>query len=66
MHGSHMIGAGERLQAKTGTYAGASALAGLVHDERRRLGFAILINGGEGEDNRALQDDLVAVLLRAP
>lgn len=60
-------GAGERLQAKTGTYAGASALAGLVHDAkgRRRLGFAILINGGEGDDNRALQDELASALLRA-
>jgi D-alanyl-D-alanine carboxypeptidase/D-alanyl-D-alanine-endopeptidase (penicillin-binding protein 4) len=59
-------GAGDRLQAKTGTYAGASALAGLVRDRagRRSLGFAVLINGGNAEDNRALQDELVIALLR--
>lgn len=63
---NRLPGAGDHLQAKTGTYAGASALAGLVHAQngRRRLGFAILVNGGDSEDNRALQDDLVAVLLR--
>ena len=59
--------AGDRLQAKTGTYAGASALAGLVHDRagRRTLGFAVLVNGGESEANRAAQDQLVVALLRA-
>jgi D-alanyl-D-alanine carboxypeptidase/D-alanyl-D-alanine-endopeptidase (penicillin-binding protein 4) len=58
-------GAGDRLQAKTGTYAGASALAGLVRDSkgRRTLGFAVLINGGDAERNRAVQDQLVSVLL---
>ncbi|MFV8749413.1 D-alanyl-D-alanine carboxypeptidase/D-alanyl-D-alanine-endopeptidase [Nannocystaceae bacterium ST9] len=60
-------GAGDRLQAKTGTYAGASALAGLVHDGagRRTLGFAVLVNGGSGDDNRALQDELASTLLKA-
>jgi D-alanyl-D-alanine carboxypeptidase/D-alanyl-D-alanine-endopeptidase (penicillin-binding protein 4) len=60
-------GAGHRVQAKTGTYAGASALAGVVRDPagRRTLGFAVLINGGNGERNRDLQDELVVALLRA-
>lgn len=60
-------GAGDRLQAKTGTYAGASALAGLArdHEGRRTLGFAVLINGGRGDENRALQDELASALLRS-
>jgi serine-type D-Ala-D-Ala carboxypeptidase/endopeptidase (penicillin-binding protein 4) len=57
--------AGARLLAKTGTYAGASTLSGVVTDRRgRRLGFSILINGGELERNRAAQDRVVAALLR--
>lgn len=58
-------GAGDRLQAKTGTYAGASALAGLVRDPkgRRTLGFAVLINGGNADHNRTVQDQLVSALL---
>lgn len=57
-------GAGSRVLAKTGTYAGASTLSGVVDDRRgRRLGFSILINGGELERNRAIQDRVLAVLL---
>jgi D-alanyl-D-alanine carboxypeptidase/D-alanyl-D-alanine-endopeptidase (penicillin-binding protein 4) len=57
--------AGARVLAKTGTYAGASTLSGVVTDrDGRRLGFSILINGGELERNRAAQDRVVAALLR--
>jgi len=57
--------AGDRLLAKTGTYAGASTLSGVVVDgEGRRLGFSILINGGGLSHNRAVQDRIVAALLR--
>ncbi|MFO7567973.1 MAG: D-alanyl-D-alanine carboxypeptidase/D-alanyl-D-alanine-endopeptidase [Enhygromyxa sp.] len=57
--------AGSRVLAKTGTYAGASTLSGVVSDRRgRRLGFSILINGGKLERNRAAQDRVVAALLR--
>lgn len=62
---NRLPGAGARLLAKTGTYAGASSLSGVVMDrEGRRLGFSILINGGELERNRAAQDRIVAALLR--
>ena len=57
--------AGSQVLAKTGTYAGASTLSGVVQDDRRRLGFAILINGVELERSRASQDRIVAALLRA-
>lgn len=57
--------AGAHLLAKTGTYAGASTLSGVVHDDRRRLGFSILINGAPLERSRAAQDQVVAALLRA-
>lgn len=57
--------AGSRVLAKTGTYAGASTLSGVVTNaDGRRLGFSILINGGELERNRAVQDRVVAALLR--
>jgi len=57
--------AGDRVLAKTGTYAGASTLSGVVSNrEGRRLGFSILINGGDLERNRAAQDRVVAALLR--
>ncbi len=57
--------AGAHVLAKTGTYAGASTLSGVIHDDRRRLGFSILINGAPTEQARAAQDDVVAALLRA-
>jgi D-alanyl-D-alanine carboxypeptidase/D-alanyl-D-alanine-endopeptidase (penicillin-binding protein 4) len=59
-------GAGSRVLAKTGTYAGASSLSGVVRDAEGEhpLGFSILCNGGRLEDNRGLQDQLVAALLR--
>jgi D-alanyl-D-alanine carboxypeptidase/D-alanyl-D-alanine-endopeptidase (penicillin-binding protein 4) len=57
--------AGTKVLAKTGTYAGASTLSGVVTDaDGRRLGFSILINGGELERNRAVQDRVVAALMR--
>jgi serine-type D-Ala-D-Ala carboxypeptidase/endopeptidase (penicillin-binding protein 4) len=57
--------AGARVLAKTGTYAGASSLSGVVtRADGRRLGFSILINGGELDRNRAAQDRIVAALLR--
>jgi D-alanyl-D-alanine carboxypeptidase/D-alanyl-D-alanine-endopeptidase (penicillin-binding protein 4) len=57
--------AGARVLAKTGTYAGASSLSGVVTDEGgERIGFSILINGGELERNRVAQDRIVAALLR--
>lgn len=57
--------AGPRVLAKTGTYAGASTLSGVVTDRSgRRLAFSILINGGDLERNRAAQDRVVAALLR--
>ncbi|HVI00999.1 MAG TPA: D-alanyl-D-alanine carboxypeptidase/D-alanyl-D-alanine-endopeptidase [Enhygromyxa sp.] len=57
--------AGARVLAKTGTYAGASTLSGVVTDrDGRRLGFSILINNGELERSRAVQDRVVAALLR--
>jgi D-alanyl-D-alanine carboxypeptidase/D-alanyl-D-alanine-endopeptidase (penicillin-binding protein 4) len=57
--------AGAHVLAKTGTYAGASTLSGVIHDERRQLGFSILINGAPLEHSRAAQDRVVAALLRA-
>ena len=58
--------AGSRLAAKTGTYAGASSLSGVVADaDGRRIAFSILINGGELEQNRAAQDQIVSSLLAA-
>lgn len=57
--------AGSQVLAKTGTYAGASTLSGVVQDDRRRLGFSILINGVAIERSRASQDRIVAALLRA-
>lgn len=57
--------AGARVLAKTGTYAGASTLSGVVTDRRgRRLGFSILVNNGELDRSRAVQDRVVAALLR--
>jgi D-alanyl-D-alanine carboxypeptidase/D-alanyl-D-alanine-endopeptidase (penicillin-binding protein 4) len=53
-----------RVLAKTGTYAGASSLSGVVRDGSRTLGFSILINGAELEHSRAAQDRIVAALLR--
>jgi serine-type D-Ala-D-Ala carboxypeptidase/endopeptidase (penicillin-binding protein 4) len=62
---TRMPGAGARVLAKTGTYAGASGLSGVVvRADGRRLGFSILINGGELERNRTAQDRIVAALLR--
>lgn len=56
--------AGARVLAKTGTYAGASTLSGVVTSrDGRRLGFSILINGGDLDRNRAVQDRVVAALL---
>ncbi|NVB40716.1 D-alanyl-D-alanine carboxypeptidase/D-alanyl-D-alanine-endopeptidase [Pseudenhygromyxa sp. WMMC2535] len=59
--------AGPRLLAKTGTYAGASSLSGLVYDSTgaRALSFSVLLNGGDLERNRAAQDRIVAAMLRA-
>jgi D-alanyl-D-alanine carboxypeptidase/D-alanyl-D-alanine-endopeptidase (penicillin-binding protein 4) len=57
--------AGDHVLAKTGTYAGASTLSGVIHDDRRKLGFSILINGAPLEHSRAAQDHVVAALLRA-
>jgi D-alanyl-D-alanine carboxypeptidase/D-alanyl-D-alanine-endopeptidase (penicillin-binding protein 4) len=57
--------AGAHVLAKTGTYAGASTLSGVIHDDRRRLGFSILINGAPLERSRSAQDQVVAALLRA-
>lgn len=64
---NRLPGAGARVQAKTGTYAGASSLSGIVYDRRgeRALGFSILVNGAELERAHAMQDRLVAGLLRA-
>jgi serine-type D-Ala-D-Ala carboxypeptidase/endopeptidase (penicillin-binding protein 4) len=56
--------AGAHVLAKTGTYAGASTLSGVIHDDQRRLGFSILINGAPLEHSRAAQDQVVAALLR--
>jgi D-alanyl-D-alanine carboxypeptidase/D-alanyl-D-alanine-endopeptidase (penicillin-binding protein 4) len=56
--------AGAHVLAKTGTYAGASTLSGVIHDDQRRLGFSILINGAPLERSRAAQDRVVAALLR--
>ncbi len=57
--------AGARVLAKTGTYAGASSLSGVVtDDDGQRIGFSILFNGGVLERNRAAQDRIVAALLR--
>jgi serine-type D-Ala-D-Ala carboxypeptidase/endopeptidase (penicillin-binding protein 4) len=57
--------AGAHVLAKTGTYAGASTLSGVIHDDQRRLGFSILINGAPLERSRTAQDQVVAALLRA-
>jgi D-alanyl-D-alanine carboxypeptidase/D-alanyl-D-alanine-endopeptidase (penicillin-binding protein 4) len=57
--------AGAHVLAKTGTYAGASTLSGIVQDQQRTLGFSILINGAPLERSRASQDRIVAALLRA-
>jgi D-alanyl-D-alanine carboxypeptidase/D-alanyl-D-alanine-endopeptidase (penicillin-binding protein 4) len=57
--------AGAHVLAKTGTYAGASTLSGVIHDDQRRLGFSILINGAPLERSRTVQDQVVAALLRA-
>lgn len=56
--------AGAHVLAKTGTYAGASTLSGVIHDDERRLGFSILVNGAPLEQARAAQDEVVAALLR--
>jgi D-alanyl-D-alanine carboxypeptidase/D-alanyl-D-alanine-endopeptidase (penicillin-binding protein 4) len=57
--------AGAQVLAKTGTYAGASTLSGVIQADRRRLGFSILINGAPLERSRTAQDQVVAALLRA-
>jgi D-alanyl-D-alanine carboxypeptidase/D-alanyl-D-alanine-endopeptidase (penicillin-binding protein 4) len=57
--------AGAHVLAKTGTYAGASTLSGVIQDDQHRLGFSILINGAPLERSRAAQDQVVAALLRA-
>jgi len=62
--GAGRSGASSSL-SKTGTYAGASTLSGVIHDHRRRLGFSILTNGAPLEQARAAQDEVVAALLRA-
>jgi serine-type D-Ala-D-Ala carboxypeptidase/endopeptidase (penicillin-binding protein 4) len=36
----------------------------VIHDDQRRLGFSILINGAPLERSRAAQDEVVAALLR--
>jgi len=53
-----------RVRAKTGTMASVSALSGTVtsRNGKKRLAFSILVNGGEVDDARALQDDLVRAL----
>ncbi|WP_181233029.1 D-alanyl-D-alanine carboxypeptidase/D-alanyl-D-alanine endopeptidase [Enhygromyxa salina] len=58
--------AGARVLAKTGTYAGASSLSGIVRasSDGRNLGFSVLVNGGELDRSRAAQDQVVAALLR--
>jgi D-alanyl-D-alanine carboxypeptidase/D-alanyl-D-alanine-endopeptidase (penicillin-binding protein 4) len=55
-----------RVVAKTGTLAGATALSGIIAsaDGRREVGFSILINGGHARSNRALQDRIVASIVR--
>jgi D-alanyl-D-alanine carboxypeptidase/D-alanyl-D-alanine-endopeptidase (penicillin-binding protein 4) len=59
--------AGARVLAKTGTYAGASSLSGIVRAPtgERSLGFSVLVNGGELERSRAAQDLVVAAWLRS-
>lgn len=59
--------AGPRLLAKTGTYAGASSLSGVVFDEdgARTLGFSIVVNGGDLDDNRAGQNRIAWTLVHA-
>ncbi len=59
-------GVGARLQAKTGTMSGVSALSGIVKspDGGQVFGFSILINGGAARENRAFQNRLVMLLLR--
>lgn len=58
--------AGARVLAKTGTYAGASSLSGIVRapSGERTLGFSVLVNGEQLEDSRAAQDLVVAALLK--
>jgi D-alanyl-D-alanine carboxypeptidase/D-alanyl-D-alanine-endopeptidase (penicillin-binding protein 4) len=57
--------AGARVRAKTGTIAGASALSGVVtsSDGDRRVGFSILVNGGDAQASRAFQDRVVSAIL---
>lgn len=59
--------AGARVLAKTGTYAGASSLSGIVRSPtgERSFGFSVLVNGEQLDQSRAAQDLVVAALLRA-
>jgi serine-type D-Ala-D-Ala carboxypeptidase/endopeptidase (penicillin-binding protein 4) len=59
--------AGARVLGKTGTYAGASSLSGIVRAPtgERSLGFSVLVNGEQLERSRATQDLVVEALLRA-
>ncbi len=58
--------AGGRVLAKTGTLDGASALSGVVLDDRGApsIAFSVLVNGRiSGHDAHALQDRVVRLLL---
>ena len=54
-----------RIRAKTGTMNGVSALSGIVasQDGERRLGFSILVNGGDAATSRSVQDRMVLAML---
>jgi len=64
---SRLAFAGPRVLAKTGTYAGASTLTGLVYDRAgiRAVGFSILVNGADLQASHTAQDTVVTALLRA-
>lgn len=60
---SRLRSVGVRVQAKTGTLNGATALAGRVVSRRgQRYAFAVILNTGDTYAGRALQDRVVGLL----
>lgn len=60
---SRLGGVGARVQAKTGTLNGVTALAGRVVSKRgQRYAFAVLVNHSDTYGGRALQDRVVSLL----
>jgi D-alanyl-D-alanine carboxypeptidase/D-alanyl-D-alanine-endopeptidase (penicillin-binding protein 4) len=56
-----------RLQAKTGTLAGVSALAGWARPEGQQpFNFVMITNGVAGQASRALEDQLATLLASQP